>query len=89
MSLPGVPGNGGVSVEVGVAIYLAFVAQLAVLGRATGTFGWVTAALYPVPLVAFMALFARSTWRLRVRRSVQWRGRTIPVGHAGPAGPGG
>jgi hypothetical protein len=28
------------------------------IGRATGTFGWLTAALYPIPLVAFMALFA-------------------------------
>jgi 4,4'-diaponeurosporenoate glycosyltransferase len=85
MSLPLVPGNAGVAPALGVAAYLAFVAQLLVIGRAVGTFGPLTALAYPVPLVTFMALFFRSAWRLRVRRSVQWRGRTIPVGGARPA----
>jgi 4,4'-diaponeurosporenoate glycosyltransferase len=85
LCLPAVPGNGSVSVGVGLALYAAFVAQILWIGRITGTFGLLTALLYPVPLVAFMALFLRSTWRLRVRRSVHWRGRSIPVGGASTA----
>jgi 4,4'-diaponeurosporenoate glycosyltransferase len=85
LSLPVVPGNGSVAVGVGLALYVGFAAQILQIGRTTGTFGIVTALLYPLPLVAFMALFLRSTWRLRVRRSVHWRGRSIPVGGASPA----
>lgn len=84
LSLPVVPGNGGVDPYLGAAAYLAFVAQIAVLGRAVGTFGLPTALLYPLPLVGFLAIFVRSVWRLRVRRNVRWRGRTIDLGRAGP-----
>jgi 4,4'-diaponeurosporenoate glycosyltransferase len=80
MSLPWVPGNTMVSAAAGLVLYGLFVAQLWVLGRATGRFGPLTALVYPVSLVVFVALFLRSTYRLRVRRSVRWRGRTIPVG---------
>lgn len=80
LCLPLVPGNDQVSTPVGVALYLAYVAQIRLLGRATGTFGLLTSVVYPLPLMAFVALFLRSTWRLRVRGTVRWRGRTIPVG---------
>lgn len=84
MSLPIVPGNHGVGPAVGVAVYLLYVAQVWALGRQTGTFGLRTAVLYPVALAAFMALFFRSAWRLHVRRSVRWRGRSIGLGGAPP-----
>lgn len=84
MSLPLVPGNHGVAPAVGVAIYLLYAAQIWAIGRQTGTFGLRTAALYPVALAGFMALFFRSTWRLYVRRSVRWRGRSIGLGSAPP-----
>jgi 4,4'-diaponeurosporenoate glycosyltransferase len=61
-------------------LYAACCAQVAVLGRRLGTFGVRTALVYPVPLAAFVGLFARSTWRTFVHRSVVWRGRTLPVG---------
>lgn len=50
-----------------------------VLGR-IGTFRWWTSAILPVPLVAFLAIFADSVIALTVRREVAWRGRRIPVG---------
>ena len=85
MSLPLVPGNPSVGGLAGAAVYAAFVLQLAVLARRVGSFRWLTLLLYPVALVTFMALFFRSVWHSRIRRSVRWRGRSIPVGSAHPA----
>ena len=48
--------------------------------RRVGSFRWWTAVAFPVPLVAFAALFARSVWARAVRRSVVWRGRRVTVG---------
>ena len=79
LGLPGVPGGPTPTALVGIATYLAFVVQVRRFSRATGTFGLASALLYPIPLLAFMALFARSTWRTAVRRRVAWRGRMIPV----------
>jgi 4,4'-diaponeurosporenoate glycosyltransferase len=86
MSLSLVPGNDGVDPLVGALLYLAFVAQFALIGRRIGSFRALTFLTYPVALVVFMGLFVHSTWRLHVRRSVRWRGRTISVGGTGPAG---
>lgn len=80
LSLPGVPGNPEVGGTIGAGLYLAFVVQLGVLGRRAGSFGPLTAFLYPLPLVAFMALFVRSAWRTRISRRVTWRGRSITFG---------
>jgi 4,4'-diaponeurosporenoate glycosyltransferase len=60
--------------------YAAFAAQLAVLLARVGRFGWLTAALFPVPLAFFVAVFARSAFLLFVRRRVRWRGRDVAVG---------
>jgi 4,4'-diaponeurosporenoate glycosyltransferase len=56
-------------------VYLLCAAQVAWLGRAVGTFRWFTALLYPVPLVFFFAVFARSA--LRSGKQVSWKGRQI------------
>lgn len=48
------------------------------LGR-LGSFRWWTWALFPVPLLAFDLVFARSLVRTVVRRSVRWRGREVEV----------
>jgi 4,4'-diaponeurosporenoate glycosyltransferase len=45
--------------------------------RQIGRFGPLTAALYPIPLTFFIVVFVRSLWRTHVRRSVEWRGRTV------------
>jgi 4,4'-diaponeurosporenoate glycosyltransferase len=85
MSLPLVPGNGGVGGLVGAAVYALFVVQLAAMARRVGSFHAATVIAYPVALVTFMALFFRSVWHSRIRRSVRWRGRSIPVVSAHPA----
>jgi 4,4'-diaponeurosporenoate glycosyltransferase len=61
------------------AAYVLFAAQCAVLFRRAGRFGVLTALLYPLPVLAFVALFARSSVRRLTRRSVSWRGRTVPT----------
>jgi 4,4'-diaponeurosporenoate glycosyltransferase len=62
-----------------VGLYVAFVAQLAVLLHRVGRFNWWTSVLYPVGLVTFFGVFVRSTWRTLVRRSTRWSGRTIDL----------
>jgi 4,4'-diaponeurosporenoate glycosyltransferase len=58
-------------------LYVAYAVQLAVQLRRVGRFSPLTAALYPIPLAFFVAVFLRSLVRTFVRREVTWRGRTI------------
>jgi 4,4'-diaponeurosporenoate glycosyltransferase len=57
------------------ALYLFCVVQVAGFSRLVGSFHWLTALLYPVPLVFFFAIFTRSM--LRSGKSVRWKGREI------------
>lgn len=57
------------------AAYLLCAAQVGWFSRQIGAFRWVTALLYPVPLVFFFAVFARSA--LRSGKTVAWKGREI------------
>jgi 4,4'-diaponeurosporenoate glycosyltransferase len=57
--------------------YAASAVQLWALGRRVGRFGPVIAALYPVALVFFLAVFLRSLVLRCLRRPVSWRGRRI------------
>ena len=66
-----------------VVAYAAMVVQLFVMFRAVGRFGLLSALLYPLHLLVFLAVFVRSLWSTHVRRSVRWRGRVIPVGGSG------
>ncbi|MGB2917426.1 MAG: hypothetical protein WBB83_12655, partial [Candidatus Microthrix parvicella] len=74
-----VDGIAGQSLLLHAGIYMAFVAQLAVLLHRVGRFRWWTSVLYPVGLVTFFGVFVRSTWRTLVRRSTRWSGRTIDL----------
>jgi 4,4'-diaponeurosporenoate glycosyltransferase len=74
--------RGSLPLAMGVTLYALFVAQLYVLFRQVGRFGALTALLYPLLLVFFVVVFVRSVWNTHVRRTVQWRGRRIPVGAA-------
>ena len=47
--------------------------------RRLGTFRWLTAALFPVPLAMFMVVFARSGWRVVRGAPVEWKGRSVPT----------
>ena len=53
--------------------------QLRSVLRAAGTFRWWTWALFPLPLLAFDLVFARSALLTVVRRSVRWRGRPVDL----------
>lgn len=57
--------------------------QLRSILRRIGSFRWWTWALFPVPLLAFDVLFARSVALTAVRRSVRWRGREVDLRRRG------
>lgn len=69
-------GPGAVTV---VAAYLAVVLQLRTFFARLGDFGLRWAVAYPLLLGVFVAVFIRSLYATSVRRSVMWRGRSIPV----------
>lgn len=58
---------------VGMALHLRWVL------RRAGSFRWWAWALFPVPLLAFDVVFARSLALTVVRRSVSWRGREVAL----------
>jgi 4,4'-diaponeurosporenoate glycosyltransferase len=53
--------------------------QLRAVLRVAGTFRWWAWALFPLPLLAFDLVFARSALLTVVRRSVRWRGRAVDL----------
>lgn len=65
----------------GVA-YLGTVVLLRRWFARVGSFGWCSAVLHPLLLVAFIGVFLRSSWLTRVRGQVSWRGRRIDVGRS-------
>lgn len=68
--------------------WLGVAAQLSSFLRRIGSFRWWTWVLFPLPLLAFDVLFARSAALTAIRRSVRWRGRTVDLGGRGSAGEG-
>ncbi len=60
------------------AAYLLCAVQVGWVGRQIGAFRWWTALLYPVPLVFFFIVFARSA--RQAGKQVSWKGRTIHAG---------
>jgi 4,4'-diaponeurosporenoate glycosyltransferase len=57
------------------ALSLLCAVQVGWIGRQVGAFRWLTALLYPLPLVFFFIIFTRSA--LRSGKSVSWKGREI------------
>jgi 4,4'-diaponeurosporenoate glycosyltransferase len=53
--------------------------QLRSILRRIGSFGWWTWLLFPVALLAFDLIFARSAALTVVRRQVRWRGREVDL----------
>ena len=64
---------------VALAVWSAFVVQVAVLLHRIGRFGWVVPLLYPVALAGFVVLFLRSCLLAMLGRAVDWRGRPVRV----------
>lgn len=61
------------------AAWLGVAWQLRRLLRRAGSFRWWSWVLFPVPLLAFDLVFARSAALTLVRRSVRWRGREVDL----------
>lgn len=59
------------------AAYLAWAAQVAVLGRRAGRFGLATGAAFPAPMAFFVGASARSAVRIGLGRELAWRGRRL------------
>jgi len=59
--------------------YVALALQLRWVLRRAGSFRWWAWTLFPVPLLAFDLVFARSLALTVVRRSVPWRGRDVSL----------
>jgi 4,4'-diaponeurosporenoate glycosyltransferase len=57
------------------AVYVLCAAQVVWFSRHVGAFRWYAALLYPVPLLFFFVVFARSV--LRSGKRVSWKGREI------------
>ena len=56
-----------------VLLYLAFAAQVALLARKVGSFSPLTGLIYPLPLLCFFGIFARSA--MKSGKQVTWKGR--------------
>lgn len=54
-------------------LYLAFALQFGLMLRRVGSFSWLTALLYPLPLFFYFAVFSRSL--RRSGKQVTWKGR--------------
>ncbi|MBN2310979.1 MAG: glycosyltransferase [Candidatus Hydrogenedentes bacterium] len=67
----------GPALAIACAVYLLFALQLAGLLRRLGSFRVVTALLYPIPLLFYQGVFARSTLLMLFRKKVSWKGREI------------
>jgi 4,4'-diaponeurosporenoate glycosyltransferase len=67
----------------GLVGYGAYVAQIWWLLRKLGNFGLATAMAYPLALLFFFSVFARSLYLTLVRNSVRWKDRSIPVRSTG------
>jgi 4,4'-diaponeurosporenoate glycosyltransferase len=58
-------------------VYLSFVLQIVWFARQVGSFRWYTCVLYPIPLLFFFVVFARSLKRRVFGQGVTWKGRLI------------
>jgi 4,4'-diaponeurosporenoate glycosyltransferase len=62
---------------VAAVFYLLNALQVLWYARQLGTFRWLTALLYPIPLVFYFATFAQSTVRRMGGAPITWKGRKL------------
>lgn len=69
------------AIPIALALLLptAFAAQFATMLRQIGDFPLVVAVLYPLAMMAFLALFVRSAITTALLRRVDWKDRSIPL----------
>ena len=70
------------ALAISAALCVAFALQLRSMFARLGNFSVLAAALFPLQLALFFAVFFRSLWFTVVRRKVRWRGREVPIGAA-------
>jgi 4,4'-diaponeurosporenoate glycosyltransferase len=75
-----IPGDHAGGVAAAAGLYAVVVAQLWWMLRRVGSFGFVTAVAFPIPLLVFVATFLRSLVLSVSRRPVRWKGRRVPSG---------
>ncbi|MGI8751526.1 MAG: glycosyltransferase [Acidimicrobiales bacterium] len=68
---------GGPHRLVDAVVYAVWAVQIGWMLRRIGRFGVLTAVVFPVPLLAFVAMFLRSVVLLVTRRQIRWRGRLV------------
>lgn len=56
-------------------LYLLYTIQVASIARKVGSFPFLSALLFPIPLIFFFTVYAHSAWKSG--RNVTWKGRTI------------
>ena len=69
--------SGSPSLWLSTCLYLLFVVQLWAMLRRVGSFSFVTSLLYPMPLLFYQAVFARSAVLSALGRRVKWKGREL------------
>jgi len=68
-------------------LYIAYAGQIYWMLKRIGSFKYYTAILFPIPLLFFVIVFIYSFFIIFIRRSVNWKGRTLEVkGRAKHAG---
>jgi hypothetical protein len=77
----------GGSVTSALVLYAVVAVWIGLWQRRIGSFRWWSSALFPLPLVVILTVFARSLWCTHVRREVVWRARRIDLQDQ-PAGDG-
>jgi hypothetical protein len=76
-SLLGWPVLGDPSPTGSLLLYLAFAAQLLLLTRRVGGFGWISL-VFPIPVLFFLGVFLLAILNLE-RGTIEWKGRRFPT----------
>jgi len=63
----------------GLVVYALYAVQIFAMLRRIGSFRWYVAFGYPVPLVFYLAVFARSVASVVFAKEVSWKGRRIDL----------
>ena len=69
--------TGGTALWLGTGLYLLFVLQLWTILRRIGSFRFVTSLFFPIPLLFYQAVFARSLILKMLGKQVSWKGRQV------------
>lgn len=67
----------GKNIGLDLVVYGLYAAQAGWLMRQVGSFHWVAALFFPVPLLFYFFIFARSLGRALRKKNVVWKGRQI------------